>query len=278
MKKVSVYIPVYNGALYLERTFEGLFQQTIPFAEIIIVDDGSQDNTVSVARQYPVKIISHNYNKGVALARNTGIENSYYELVASVDVDCILDTHWLEKCMPFFDDVSVAGVGGKLLESMKARVCDVWRGINLIQHFGNGIKEVTYLSGSNTIYRKHDLMSVGLYNPHFQFHHEDIDISKRLIRTGKRLMYTDEARVFHIKQDTVYSVMRSCWGYRHNTYPHTCIDFLKDIFCELKHALSILGKSILHVRVRLLMLDSMYIFFQIYFCIKSYFLKTANFK
>ena len=204
MKKVSIYIPVYNGALYLERSLEAVFQQTIPFTEIIVIDDGSQDDSVSIAQWYPLKIISHNYNRGVALARNTGVKNCHGELVASIDVDCVLERHWLEKCLPFFDDASVAGVGGMLCEPMHKKVADRWRSINLVQHFGNETRGVVYLSGSNTLYRKSDLVSVGLYDPRFRRHHEDIDISERLIRAGKKLIYTGEARVSHIKEDTVY--------------------------------------------------------------------------
>jgi len=278
MNKVSIYIPVYNGELYLDRTLEAIFQQTVPFSEIIVINDGSQDNTVQIAEQYPVKIISHNYNKGIALARNTGVENCGCELVASVDADCVLDKHWLEECILFFEDESVAGVGGKLCEEMKKRVPDRWRRINLIQHFGDETKEISFISGSNTIFRKDDLFKVGLYNQNFKLYYEDIDLSERLIRSGRRLIYAHRARVSHIRQDTVYSVMRTCWGFRNRRYPTSLIALLKDILREFKHAVSIIGKSLLKMRLSILVLDCVYIFYQVYFCLKSYFLKTINFR
>jgi len=273
-----VYIPVYNGAPYLAQTLEALLQQTVPFAEIIVVNDGSRDNSEIIARTYPVKVVSHNSNKGIALARNSGVQQCLHDFVASVDVDCVLDGKWLEECLSFFNDDAVVGVGGVLLEAGSSVLADEWRAINLVQHFGDGVKTVPYLSGSNTIYRKQALMDTGLYDGCFQLHHEDIDISRKLSQAGKKLIYTSKARAFHIKRDNWYSVMRSCWGFRHTTYPHTIMLLGKDLWCEIKHSISIFVKSLLGGRFRLLLLDSIYPFIQTYFCMKAYVLKTTNFK
>ncbi|MBU1863687.1 MAG: glycosyltransferase family 2 protein [Candidatus Omnitrophica bacterium] len=278
MEKVSVYIPVYNGALYLDKTLEGILQQTIPFAEIIIIDDGSQDNSVQIAQQYPVKIISHKSNQGIALTRNTGVQHCCYELVASVDADCVLDRRWLERCLPFFDNPSITGVGGKLDEAKEDTCVNAWRSIHLIQHFGETVKEVSFLPGSNTLFRKKELCSIGLYNAYYRLYHEDIDLSERLIQAGKKLMYTSKAQAFHIKKDTLRSVMRTCWGFRHKDYPHTGVVLTKDMWRECVHSISIVIKDVFHKRFRLLLIDGVYLFIQTYFCIKAYFLKTINFK
>src|SRR5258708_36906760 len=80
--KLSVYIPCYNAASYLERALTGLLNQTRPPDEILIIDDGSTDNTAEVASRFPVKVIRHPKNKGLASATNTPSANATSELVA----------------------------------------------------------------------------------------------------------------------------------------------------------------------------------------------------
>jgi GT2 family glycosyltransferase len=71
--KVSVYIPCYNVANYLAPVLEGALQQTLPPDEILVIDDGSKDQTCEIAARYPVTIVRHERNRGLAAARNTGI-------------------------------------------------------------------------------------------------------------------------------------------------------------------------------------------------------------
>ncbi len=88
MTKVSVIIPAYNGDRYIARAIESVIAQTYTDCEIIVVDDGSQDNTSSVVENYGEKI---NYiyqpNQGVAVARNRGIKEAKGEFIAFLDQD-----------------------------------------------------------------------------------------------------------------------------------------------------------------------------------------------
>jgi len=184
MTNISIYIPIYNGEQYIGKTLEAVFNQSVKFAEVIIVDDGSGDNSVAVAKQFPVRVITHEENKGIAQARNTGIKHCTHELIASVDADCVLNPDWLETCLPYFEDPLVVGVGGKLNEGEHRCCADWWRSVNLIQHFGEQTKTVAYLSGSNTIFRKANIISVGLYNTSYRKHHEDVDVCARLMQSA----------------------------------------------------------------------------------------------
>ncbi len=87
--KVSLYIPCYNAERYIARAIEGALRQTNALDEILVVDDGSKDGTREIASRYPVRIISHDRNRGLAAARNTGFRNARNELVASLDADCV---------------------------------------------------------------------------------------------------------------------------------------------------------------------------------------------
>jgi glycosyltransferase involved in cell wall biosynthesis len=83
---VSVVIPCYNSARYLGEAIESVLQQTYPRIEIILVDDGSTDETAQIARPYPVHYI-YQKNRGISAARNTGIAHTQGKYVLFLDHD-----------------------------------------------------------------------------------------------------------------------------------------------------------------------------------------------
>jgi glycosyltransferase involved in cell wall biosynthesis len=86
--KVSVIIPTYNCGQYIVQAIESVFSQTYTDYEIIVVDDGSTDNTRQVLQNYSGKIkYLYRENQGSAVARNCGIEAAKGELIAFLDVD-----------------------------------------------------------------------------------------------------------------------------------------------------------------------------------------------
>ncbi len=83
---VSVVIPAYNARVFLAETLASVFAQTLPPAEIIVVDDGSTDDTAGIARDLGVTVISR-ANGGISAARNAGIRAARGEYVALLDAD-----------------------------------------------------------------------------------------------------------------------------------------------------------------------------------------------
>ena len=84
---VSVIIPVYNGALYLRAALESVFAQTYRPFEVVVVDDGSVDESGVIAQSFPDVIYIRQENLGVAAARNHGIEAARGEFLAFLDQD-----------------------------------------------------------------------------------------------------------------------------------------------------------------------------------------------
>ena len=85
LPKVSVIVPVYGVAQYIEKCARSLFEQTLEDIEYIFVDDCTQDNSIEILhniikdyphRQQQTRIIHHETNKGLPIARKTGIENA----------------------------------------------------------------------------------------------------------------------------------------------------------------------------------------------------------
>lgn len=88
MPRVSVIIPVYNGAATIDRALKSIFDQTFTDFEIVICDDGSTDDTPSVLAKYGDKLrVVHQPNRGFPAARNAAIAASQGELIALIDHD-----------------------------------------------------------------------------------------------------------------------------------------------------------------------------------------------
>jgi len=85
-KKVSVVIPTYNRSLLVQRAIKSVLSQTLPPYEIIVIDDGSTDDTREILKEYPVKVFSQK-NSGVSSARNLGVKNSSGDVIAFLDSD-----------------------------------------------------------------------------------------------------------------------------------------------------------------------------------------------
>lgn len=100
MYKVSVIIPVYNAEKYLKKCIDSVLSQTLKEIEIILVDDGSTDNSSQILDEYAKKHnnlkVIHQQNSGPAKARNVGIENATGEYIGFVDSDDYLASNMYE--------------------------------------------------------------------------------------------------------------------------------------------------------------------------------------
>jgi glycosyltransferase involved in cell wall biosynthesis len=92
---VSIIIPLYNSALHLHETIESVINQTWPNKELILIDDGSSDNSLNIARQYQndwVKVYSQ-ANQGASAARNKGLQYAKGDCIQFLDADDLLSSN-----------------------------------------------------------------------------------------------------------------------------------------------------------------------------------------
>lgn len=208
---ISVYIPCYNAKQYLASCLEGVLKQRCPIREVIVVDDGSTDGTGEVAKDFPVKVIRHAANQGLARARNTALQCAQGEYLASLDADCVPDKDWLDILMRRFAP-GVAGVGGSLQEVALQNPVVLWRYAHMRQDWGDqALDSVPFLFGSNCVFKKDILSAVGGYDRRYRTNYEDVDISRKIKAAGYVLAYEPQAVVHHHKQDTVSSLLNSFW-------------------------------------------------------------------
>jgi glycosyltransferase involved in cell wall biosynthesis len=121
MATVSIIIPAYNYAHYLAEAIDSALAQTYPDIEVIVVDDGSTDDTAEVCKTFGDQIRYHyKKNAGLSAARNTGIELAKGKYALFLDADDILLPSMVERCMEVFDsdssDIGVAACTRVLID------------------------------------------------------------------------------------------------------------------------------------------------------------------
>ncbi len=103
MKKVSVIVPCYNSSSYIERSVNSLINQTLDDIEILLIDDGSTDDTLSKLKEYEkryknkIKVVALEKNGGLGNARNVGMKKSTGEYIGFVDSDDYVDKEMFEE-------------------------------------------------------------------------------------------------------------------------------------------------------------------------------------
>lgn len=216
---VSLYVPCFNSAAHIEKVLKGIFNQSLSVDEVVVVDDCSGDETLEIASRYPVRIIKHPKNKGLAAARNTAVSSIDSEFIASLDSDCVPDRNWLETLIGRMGNLEIAGAGGKLIDNYDpVNVCDFWRSVHMKQHWEDSESYPDFLYGSNTIFRRKALIDIGGYREELKNNYEDVDICFRLKKAGYVFIYEPKAAVRHLKMDDVRTLLNNYWNWNLGYY------------------------------------------------------------
>jgi LPS sulfotransferase NodH/glycosyltransferase involved in cell wall biosynthesis len=115
---VSVIIPCYSQSQFLGEAIESVLAQTYPHIEIIVVDDGSLDNTVEVVARYPGVRLVRQHNQGVSVARNTGIRHSSGMFLVFLDSDDRLLPDMIQSGIKYMDNNPQYALVGGLYEEI----------------------------------------------------------------------------------------------------------------------------------------------------------------
>lgn len=118
--KLSVIIPIYNTSRFLERCIDSIINQGIPNIEILLIDDGSTDDSASICKEYASKNASIHYyykqNGGLSSARNFGIDVASGDYITFVDSDDFLETDVYSIALSKIGDCDAAVFGSKTID------------------------------------------------------------------------------------------------------------------------------------------------------------------
>ncbi len=212
--RVSVVVATYNGAKTLARCLRSLERLRYPNYEVIVIDDGSKDQTRSLVKRYACKAI-HVPNGGLSRARNLGIEHASGEIVAFIDADAYADADWLFHMVTTMQEHGAAAVGGPNLspptDPLVAQCVDHAPGNPAHVLLSNETAE--HVPGCNMAFRKDALARIGNFDPAHRTAGDDVDVCWKLLAAQEKIAFSHAAFVWHHRRKTVRAFLKQQRGY-----------------------------------------------------------------
>ena len=213
-KKVSVIIPSFNSGEFLDEAIQSVAGQTYKNLEIIVVNDGSSDNTEEIVRRWQkqdsrIRYIEHRFNKGLAAARNTGIKNSYGEYIAFLDADDVWIPTKLEVQIHAIEKEKVQGAFSNWW------IWDNFSGSKKLAFFENplrGSKDIinslvkkNFGNSSTFVTKKEIFNQIGFFDETLKAS-EDYDFWLRLFFNNIKIAWINEPLVFYRQHNSQMSL------------------------------------------------------------------------
>jgi glycosyltransferase involved in cell wall biosynthesis len=208
-KKVSIIMPAYNAAKYIGEAIQSVLEQTWTNWELIIVDDGSTDDTLQIAQRFATKDnriqVYHQSNQGGCIARNEALKHITGDYVQYLDADDMLDKDKLTKQLEYAtnDDILLYGTcvrlsyNGNLLKSSMAGLYKdfspaIEAQIAIWQNHFNSFQYSSYLIPRQLV------IAVGKWNEQLR-RSQDSEYMARVLALAKKLVYVPDA-IFYYRQ------------------------------------------------------------------------------
>jgi GT2 family glycosyltransferase len=226
---VAAVIPTWNRRDLLDTLLKSLAAQTRSFEEIIVVDNGSADDSADLAERTGAKVLRLGQNVGFAAAVNRGVESAGAEWVAILNNDVTLEPDWLAKLLaPVSGDIWFAT--GKILQAGHPHLVDgafdeVSRGACASRcGYGkpdgpvwNRPRRIRLAPMTAAIFRKQLFRDLGGLDETFGSYLEDVDFGLRCALAGREGLYVPSAKAHHLgsatlgewNKDTVWRIARN---------------------------------------------------------------------
>lgn len=198
MKKieVTVLMPVYNGAEFIREAIESVLKQTFTSFELLIIDDGSDDNSTSIIRSYKdsrIRLILNNKNIGLVNTLNRGIELARGDLIARIDQDDICHPERLEKQFDFVKinpEIILLGSGCIEIDESGNKIATHQYPLRHNKLLHNLLKLKAFFPHSSAFFNKRKVQELGGYNINLNGA-EDCDLWLRIASIGAIGCLTD---------------------------------------------------------------------------------------
>jgi cellulose synthase/poly-beta-1,6-N-acetylglucosamine synthase-like glycosyltransferase/spore germination protein YaaH/peptidoglycan/xylan/chitin deacetylase (PgdA/CDA1 family) len=218
--QVAILIPAYNEEKVIERTIQGALDSDYPNLHVIVIDDGSKDRTLEIARQAFRKevaagrvVILGKANSGKAEALNYGLEHiGDAEIFVGIDADTIIAPDAIARMVPHFMNPKVGAVAGNAKVGNRVNLWTRWQALEYItsQNFErralNTMGAVSVVPGAIGAWRVSAVRAAGGY--HTDTVAEDADLTMALLRGGFRVEYEDLALAFTEAPTNANGLMR----------------------------------------------------------------------
>ena len=215
LPKVSIVVCSYNGARTLHDCMTSLQDLHYPEYEIILVDDGSKDDTQEIMQQFPRVQNIRQKNRGLSVARNVGIAAGTGEVIAFTDSDCMVDRDWLYFLVQTLLSSNFAAVGGPNISPPATDWIQATVGAapGSPSHVLLTDTIAEHVPGCNMAYHKWALEMIGGFDPEYRKAGDDVDVCWRLMQSGYQIGFSPAAVVWHYRRFEVRTYFSQQVGY-----------------------------------------------------------------
>jgi glycosyltransferase involved in cell wall biosynthesis len=212
--QISVVVCSYNGAATIRDTMDGLSMLEYPNYEVIVVNDGSTDDTPGIVSEYDVRLISTE-NRGLSNARNTGWQEAGGEIIAYIDDDAYPDPHWLHYLAYTYMTTDYIGVGGpNLAPAGDGSIADC-----IYNAPGGPVqvlltdREAEHIPGCNMSFRRDALARIDGFDPRYRAAGDDVDVCWRLQQNVGKIGFHAAAMDWHHRRNSIKTYWKQQQGY-----------------------------------------------------------------
>lgn len=201
----SIVIPTYNSSRMLRRCLDSIKKIEYPDFEIIVVDDGSTDDTADMVKEYSNVRYVYQENQGPAAARNRGVAEAAGDLIFFTDADCVLPPDILSRYASIFAESSYAGVGGGYRTLNKESKVARYIGWEIaFRHDRARPMETKAFGTYNAVFVRQAFVDTGGFDTGFTMASgEDFDLCYRLVNDGRQLGFDPDIFVYHEHPDSI---------------------------------------------------------------------------
>ncbi len=213
--RLSVVLPVLNGAATIGKSLAALTAQAGPDVEIIVVDNGSTDATREIVGRFDVRLLDQP-KRGPSAARNLGLEASRGSIIVHVDADIVPTSRWLRAIVQPFDDPAVVLVGGRTLSYPPSNAAERYAAQSGRFEPENNVQRepFPFAPSQNLAVRRAAAVAAGGWAEEMAYG-EDIDFCHRVLtaHAGSRIVFAPRAIAFHHERTTDAGLRRQAWTY-----------------------------------------------------------------
>lgn len=210
---VTIIVPAFNEEKNIRRALDSVIEADYPNKEVIVIDDGSTDNTYAIAQSYKAKMPSDRYlivsrsNGGKSSAINYAIRYAKGDYVITIDADSVMGRDSIKEIMKYFQEPDVVAVGGNIKVSNRNRLltyCQALEylvGINLFKRAYDVFGVVMVVPGPLGGFRKKVLLERGEYDTDTLA--EDFDTTIKVLKSGRAVQASTHAMSFTEAPETI---------------------------------------------------------------------------